>query len=406
MTVSVEWKMQKLGDIVDILDSRRIPVNETERRQRIGTIPYYGATGRVGWIDQWLFDEELVLLGEDGAPFLDRIKDKAYLIRGRSWVNNHAHVLRASAKLAENRFLKHYLNYFDYTDYVNGTTRLKLTQAAMREIPIRLPTVDEQCRVSDNLDHIAAHLDGIKARLETIPSILKRFRMSVLATACSGRLTEDWRKMKNLPVDTAEHWEECSFGELVADGPQNGLYKPASAYGSGAMILRIDSFYDGQITDWAKLKRLRLSKEEQENFALANGDIVVNRVNSMPYLGKSALVRNLPKPCVFESNMMRIRLDRSRVEPEYAIRYLNSPQGLVELRKNAKQAVNQASINQQDVMAVAMALPPLEEQVEIIRRAEGMFKQADAIEARYRKAHVFTDKLMPSVLAKAFRGEL
>src|SRR5437762_9259028 len=83
-----------LGEVVDILDSRRIPVNSDERAKRVGDVPYYGATGQVGWIDDCIFDEELVLLGEDGAPFLDHTKPKAYMIRGKSWVNNHAHVLR------------------------------------------------------------------------------------------------------------------------------------------------------------------------------------------------------------------------------------------------------------------------------------------------------------------------
>lgn len=89
------WDLTNLEDVVDILDSKRIPINAKERAERVGTVPYYGATGQVGWIDDYLFDEELVLLGEDGAPFFDMSKHKAYLISGKSWVNNHAHVLRA-----------------------------------------------------------------------------------------------------------------------------------------------------------------------------------------------------------------------------------------------------------------------------------------------------------------------
>ena len=89
------WEVANLADVVDILDSKRVPVNAKDRANRSGPIPYYGATGQVGWIDDFLFDEELVLLGEYGAPFLDVTKPKAYIVRGKSWVNNHAHVLRA-----------------------------------------------------------------------------------------------------------------------------------------------------------------------------------------------------------------------------------------------------------------------------------------------------------------------
>ena len=107
------WQIVCLQDIVDILDSKRIPVNRDERAKRLGEIPYYGATGQVGWIDDYLFDEELVLLGEDGAPFLERARPKAYIIRGKSWVNNHAHVLRARSNI-DSRYLLHALNLTDY----------------------------------------------------------------------------------------------------------------------------------------------------------------------------------------------------------------------------------------------------------------------------------------------------
>src|ERR1035441_7623935 len=99
------WAEVGLFDVAESLDSRRVPVNGRERSHRLGPVPYYGATGQVGWIDQPLFDEELCLLGEDGAPFLDRSKPKAYLIDGPSWVNNHAHVLRALHGVTSNRFL-------------------------------------------------------------------------------------------------------------------------------------------------------------------------------------------------------------------------------------------------------------------------------------------------------------
>ena len=94
----------------------------------------YGATGQVGWIDDYLTDEQLVLLGEDGAPFLDLYKDKAYMIEGKAWVNNHAHILRSFWGRNGNELLVHYLNQFNFNGYVNGTTRLKLTQASMNVI--------------------------------------------------------------------------------------------------------------------------------------------------------------------------------------------------------------------------------------------------------------------------------
>ncbi|WP_212632932.1 hypothetical protein [Pseudomonas borbori] len=94
------WAQCSLEDCVEILDSLRVPINNSERQQRIEgktadqLYPYYGATGQVGFIDSFLFDEELVALGEDGVPFFEPMKSKAYMLHGKTWVNNHAHVLR------------------------------------------------------------------------------------------------------------------------------------------------------------------------------------------------------------------------------------------------------------------------------------------------------------------------
>ena len=146
------WETEDFREVVDILDFKRKPVNSDERKKRFGDIPYYGATGQVGWIDDYLFDEELVLLGEDAAPFLEPFKDKAYLINGKSWVNNHSHVLRAKGKLI-NKFLLYYLNNFDYHNYVTGTTRLKLNQGRMTAIPIIFPQKEEQEQIVQEIEH-------------------------------------------------------------------------------------------------------------------------------------------------------------------------------------------------------------------------------------------------------------
>ncbi len=114
----------------------------------------------------------------------------------------------------------------------------------------------------------------------------------------------------------------------------------------------------------------------------------------------------MPEASVFESNMMRLRLDESRMTSDYAILYLRSVKGLEELRKNAKHAVNQSSINQEDVKAVLFALPPLPEQGEIVRRVGNLFALADRIEARFAEGRKRVDSITQAILAKAFRGEL
>ena len=209
------WEFAKLENVVDILDNKRIPVNAKDRAQRQGKVPYYGATGQVGWIDDFLFDEELILLGEDGAPFLDSSKQKAYIIRGKSWVNNHAHVLRTKNGIP-NTYVKYYLDIVDYHEFVSGTTRLKLNQAAMREIPIPIAPPDQQKRIVAEIEKQFSRLDEAVANLKRIKANLKRYKAAVLKAAVEGKLTEAWRK-EHLPAPTSRPGKFYTYAILCED---------------------------------------------------------------------------------------------------------------------------------------------------------------------------------------------
>jgi len=281
-----------------------------------------------------------------------------------------------------------------------GTTVKGIRLEDIRGLEIPVAPSAEQTRIANQLDKLLARIQSCNDRLDAIPALLKRFRQAVLSAATSGALTEDWR------AGTEPSYRYVSLGALISDGPQNGLYKHSSSYGTGTGILRIDMFYDGEVTGWDVMKRLKVDASELDTYGLSVGDIVVNRVNSPPYVGKAALIRELAEPTVFESNMMRIRLDNNQVLPEYCIRFLSSPEGLLQLRRNVKHAVNQSSINQTDVKSVQVPLPCLAEQAEIVRRVQALFKLADRIEARYTAARAQAQRLSPLLLAKAFRGEL
>ncbi len=183
MRAPKHWKRLPLGEVVDILDSMRVPVNAKEREGRPGKVPYYGATCQAGWIDDHIFDEELVLLGEDGAPFFDSAKQKAYIVRGRSWVNNHAHVLRTRDGMPS-AFLKYQLDQVDYRPFVSGTTRAKLPQGPMRQIGLLVPPVEEQQVIVKAIESYFSRLDAATANLERVQRNLERYRASVLKAAC------------------------------------------------------------------------------------------------------------------------------------------------------------------------------------------------------------------------------
>jgi type I restriction enzyme S subunit len=184
----IGWSTASLSEIAICLDYLRVPINGTEREQRTSgknqseLFPYFGATQQQGWIDDYIFDGELALLGEDGIPFHDPLRDKAYLVSGKSWVNNHAHVFKGI--LVSPQFLVHYLNVFDYTGRVVGATRAKLNQAQALTIPFSLPPLAEQHRIVARVDELMALCD----RLEQARAGREATR-DRLTTASLARLT-------------------------------------------------------------------------------------------------------------------------------------------------------------------------------------------------------------------------
>ena len=149
-----DWEQRKLGDVANFLDTIRKPLEGAKRIP--GPYPYYGASGIVDFVDGYLFDEELVLLSEDGANITDRNYPVCFLATGKYWVNNHAHVLKIKGG-NENNFVCNSLEQKDYKKYNSGMAMPKLNQEICREIPILCPNYNEQKKIGDyfrNLDNL------------------------------------------------------------------------------------------------------------------------------------------------------------------------------------------------------------------------------------------------------------
>ena len=193
----------------------------------------------------------------------------------------------------------------------------------------------------------------------------------------------------------------------MVGSPQNGIYKPKSLYGDGTAILRIDGFYDGKILHDYEFKHVKLDDQEIDTYKLNINDLVVNRVNSMPYLGKCALVRSLKETTVFESNMMRIKLNEELVLPEYITYFLSSSMGRKELTKNAKQAVNQASINQTDVGNAIIPIPKsIQMQQQMVDVIQAKLSVCESIENTVDSTLAQASAIRQSILKQAFEGGL
>ncbi|MEK0041665.1 restriction endonuclease subunit S [Escherichia albertii] len=397
------WVETQLENIVDILDSMRVPVNNSERQSRIAgkkeneLYPYFGATGEVGKIDDYIFDEELVALGEDGVPFFDGHKNKAYMLYGKTWVNNHAHVIRAISGLSHNKYLCHYLNQFDYHDYVNGGTRLKLTQANMRKLPVSLAPLAEQKIIAEKLDTLLAQVNSTKARLEQLPQILKRFRQTVLSDAVSGKLTEEWRKKNGLSLPKI-----ITIGEIV----ESSFYGPRfskndyTLESNGIPTIRTTDMEKGNIFITQSTPRVHVPTDKIEQFKVQKNDLLITRTGS---IGVMALFTDdyLAIPSAY---LIRFRFIKE-VNAKYVYFSLTSPIGQQQMGLSTT-AITQPNINAKSIRNINIFFPELVEQHEIVRRVEQLFAYADTIEKQVNTALARVNNLTQSILAKAFRGEL
>lgn len=269
-------------------------------------------------------------------------------------------VIRTNGEVLS-EYVFHFLRREDFRqeakrNFTGTAGQQRVPRAFMENARIPLPPLEEQRRIVDILNRAAS---------------IRRLRDQANATL-RALIPALFIKMFGDPAENPMGWEVRPLGDLIVRGPQNGLYRPKSDYGSGTRILRIDGFYDGSVTDPASWQRVKLPETEVRRYALEANDIVINRVNSLPYLGKSALIPKLDEPAVFESNMMRLAVDESRILPQVLIAMLQLQSVRQMLRARAKEAINQASINQTDVSELQIILPPQGRQMALIEAIDGV----------------------------------
>ena len=397
--VPENWVWVRLiGNVNSCLDGYRKPINSSERAKRVGKVPYYGATGQVGWIDDYLTNEHLVLLGEDGAPFLDLLKDKAYIIFGEAWVNNHAHILKSYFGEIGNVFLMHYLNMVDYKDYVKGTTRLKLTQGSMQLMSFPLPPLSEQQRIVERIEKLFAKLDEAKERLQEVADSFAVRKAAILHKAFTGELTKQWRRENGV---SDESWVEKTIGEICSS-LKYGTSKKSSDDGK-VVVLRMGNLQNGEI-DWSNLAYTS-DEEDIKKYLLKSGDVLFNRTNSPELVGKTSIYRG-EMPAIYAGYLIKLDYEKNIVVGDYLNYYLNSSKAKEYYMQVKTDGVSQSNINAKKIGEFEIPLPTLPEQHEIVRLIDDLLARERAAQQAAEQALASIDLMKKSILARAFRGEL
>lgn len=170
--IPFNWNVMNLKEICEFFDGKRIPIKKADRAKRQGEFPYYGASGVIDWIDDFIFDDELILIGEDGANIVDRSTPLAFKVSGKIWVNNHAHVLKPR-EFMNIDYLVEYLESISYSPYTSGTAQPKINKSACESIPIPVPPKDEQERIAQIFLSFDEQIRNTKVSISDTKELLK-----------------------------------------------------------------------------------------------------------------------------------------------------------------------------------------------------------------------------------------
>ena len=377
------WSSLPLGEVSVNLDSKRVPITKANREK--GNVPYYGASGIVDHVKGYLFDEPLLLVSEDGANLLARTYPIAFSVSGKTWVNNHAHVLRFESAITQ-RFVELYLNSISLEPYVSGMAQPKLNQKKLSGIPIPLPPLEEQQRIVAVLDEAFEGLARARAHAEAnLQNAQELFDNAV----------------ENELNAVGNDWLETTVGHICSrfEYGTSSKSKPEGA----VPVLRMGNLQAGEV-DWSDLVFTNDAGDINKHILKPN-DVLFNRTNSLEHVGKSAIYRG-EQEAIFAGYLIRLHWKPELVDPEYLTIYLNSKPVRDHGRTVSGKSVNQANISASKLKEYKIALPPLDHQRAVVKLLSDLRVKTCRLSVTYRTNLHDLEDLRRSLLQKAFAGEL
>lgn len=379
----MSWKNVELGNLCDVLDSQRKPI--TKRDRIAGEYPYYGATGIVDYVGDYIFDEKLVLIGEDGAKW-ESGERTAFIANGKYWVNNHAHVIRPKRDFLLDEWLVYYFYYKDLKEFVTGLTVPKLNQGQLKIIPIPLPPLATQKNIVAKLDAIFAEIDKATAAAEANAKNAEALFQSYLSQVFEGDIG----------------WKSSIIGEVLAV-IKNGINCEQNKIPIGNKITRIETIAKKRF-DFERVGFASLTEVEKERGRLLVGDILFSHINSPIHVGKTAIYE-AEEEIYHGINLLLMRTTKD-VNPYFFNMFLNHLFATGYWERNCKKSVNQASVNQKDICKVDFSYPQLPVQEEIVARLDALLEEVTKSNKSYKNKVIKLINFKKSILNKAFAGDL
>jgi type I restriction enzyme S subunit len=393
------WKNVRLAEIAAPV-SRLVPVLAGTQYRTIG----------VKWWGEGAYERQTIDGSQTAADTLSLVR-QGDLIINKIWVRHGSTAIASEAvdgcaasnefptfELKQNFVLPRWIHWLTKTRTfwakcdalsrgTSGKNRIKPELFLTIEIP--LPSLEEQCRIVARIEELAAKIEEARG--------LRR-RAAEESAAIIHRAIE-----KLFTSEGKDGWRASKLGDFVIDDCY-GTSEKTHDDKSGTPVFRMGNIQNGKLVT-NDLKYLHLSPKERAKLLLKNGDILVNRTNSAELVGKCA-VFDLEGEYVFASYLIRLRLDTSRAEPKLIAAYINSPFGRTYMLSEKKQMTGQANVNATKLKALPIVLPSLEEQRRIVAYLDNLQAKMDALKRLQSETAAELNALLPSILDKAFKGEL
>ena len=376
------WEYKKLGEVCEILDSRRKPITKNKRES--GIIPYYGATGLLDYVKDFIFDEKLVLLGEDGAKW-GAGEISAYIIEGKSWVNNHAHALRPKRDLLIDELLVYYLNFSNLLPFITGVTVPKLNQEKMRSIEIPIGPVKEQQSIVDYLDSAFAKIDAMKANAEQALNEAKALFQASLKEMLEPK--EGWKENTLLALTS-----KIGSGATPKGGRK--VYIDEGCHLIRSMNVQYNEFkYEdlAHITDEAA--------EQLKGVEIQENDVLFNITGAS--IARCCVVPTDALPARVNQHVSVLRLKQD-VLPRFLSYILNSPRHQKELLEIGEAGSTRQALTKTDLENHVICYPNIDSQTKLLNTLDFLKSKVDRLQANYEKISQECDALKQAILRQVF----
>ena len=405
--VPEHWSIVPLKWCFECLDGKRVPLNSEQRADIKGEVPYWGSGGVVDHIEKFIFDEPLVLLGEDGAPFFDKDRPVAYAIQGKSWINNHIHVLRPLTDYPIEWFV-HALNCVEYRHYIDGSTRDKLTQDDMKSISLVIPeSPDEARKAVAHLTRETIRIDALIEKKTRFIELLREKRQALITHAVTKGLDSNV-KMKNSGVEwlgeVPEHWAVKRLKFIAA--VQTGIAKGKDNAEKDTVevpYLRVANVQDGYL-DLDEVATIEVSTADLPRYLLQPGDVLMNEGGDFDKLGRGHVWHGEIEPCIHQNHVFAVR--PHGVSSEWLNTFTSSAAAQFYFMGRSKQSTNLASISSSNLMELAVPLPSEEEQRLILDRLHRQASQVNALLAQTERSIELLKERRAALITAAVTGQI